>query len=144
RRDVGPGAVRRAAARRRRGAAAGPHPERGTTGWGESAGMTIREFVRTIWTGKYYVLAAVLVVVAGALFYVDRQETQYRATATVQLYGVQSVQGGESLVEVTVATDADDVTSPEVAEAAATALGEQIGRAVCREGLRSSEASGGV
>ncbi len=85
--------------------------------------MTIREFVRTVWAGKYYVLAAVLVVVAGALFYLDRQETMYRATATVQLYGVQSAQGGESLVEVTVATDADDVTSPEVAEAAATALG---------------------
>ncbi|WP_426309422.1 hypothetical protein [Cellulosimicrobium sp. E-16] len=86
--------------------------------------MTIREFLRTIWAGKYYVLAAVLVVVAAALFYVDRQETMYRATATVQLYGVQSAQGGESLVEVTVATDADDVTSPEVAAAAATALGE--------------------
>ncbi len=86
--------------------------------------MTIREFVRTIWAGKYYVLAAVLVVVAGALFYLDRQDTQYRAAATVQLYGVQSAQGGESLVEVTVATTADDVTSPEVAEAAATALGE--------------------
>ncbi|ARU50650.1 hypothetical protein CBR64_03195 [Cellulosimicrobium cellulans] len=86
--------------------------------------MTIREFLRTIWAGKYYVLAAVLVVVAAALFYVDRQETMYRATATVQLYGVQSAQGGESLVEVTVATDADDVTSPEVADAAASALGE--------------------
>ncbi|MFE6236482.1 hypothetical protein [Cellulosimicrobium sp. NPDC057862] len=86
--------------------------------------MTIREFVRTVWAGKYYVLAAVLVVVAGALFYLDRQETMYRATATVQLYGVQSAQGGESLVEVTVMTDADDVTSPEVAEAAATALGD--------------------
>ncbi len=86
--------------------------------------MTIREFLRTIWAGKYYVLAAVLVVVAAALFYVDRQETMYRATATVQLYGVQSAQGGESLVEVTVATDADDVTSPEVAAAAAAALGE--------------------
>ncbi|MBN0042165.1 hypothetical protein JN535_18575 [Cellulosimicrobium cellulans] len=86
--------------------------------------MTIREFLRTVWAGRYYVLAAVLVVVAAALFYVDRQETTYRATATVQLYGVQSAQGGESLVEVTVATDADDVTSPEVADAAAAALGE--------------------
>lgn len=86
--------------------------------------MTIREFIRTVWAGKYYVLATVLVVVVGAFLYVDRQETQYRATATVQLYGVQSAQGGESLVEVTVATTADDVTSPEVAEAAATALGE--------------------
>lgn len=86
--------------------------------------MTIREFLRTVWAGKYYVLAAILVVVGAALFYVDRQETMYRATATVQLYGVQSAQGGESLVEVTVVTDAEDVTSPEVAAAAAAALGE--------------------
>ena len=86
--------------------------------------MTIREFVRTVWAGRYYVLAAVLVVVAGALFYLDRQETQYRATATVQLHGVQSAQGGESLVEVTVTTNAEDVTSTAVAEAAATALGD--------------------
>ncbi|MFC8923178.1 hypothetical protein [Cellulosimicrobium sp. NPDC057127] len=86
--------------------------------------MTIREFFRTIWAGKYYVLAAVLVVTAGALLYLVRQETLYRATATVQLYGVQSAQGGEQLVEVTVATDADDVSSPEVADAAAAALGD--------------------
>lgn len=86
--------------------------------------MTIREFFRTIWAGKYYVLAAVLVVAAGAMLYLVRQETLYRATATVQLYGVQSAQGGEQLVEVTVATDADDVSSPEVADAAAAALGD--------------------
>lgn len=85
--------------------------------------MTIREFFRTVWAGKYYVLAAVLVVVVGALLFILRQETQYRATATVQLYGVQSAQGGEELVEVTIATSADDVSSPEVAEAAAGALG---------------------
>ncbi|WP_069388179.1 polysaccharide biosynthesis tyrosine autokinase, partial [Cellulosimicrobium cellulans] len=85
--------------------------------------MTIREFFRTVWAGRYYVLAAVLVVVVGALLFLVRQETQYRATATVQLYGVQSAQGGEQLVQVTVATSADDVSSPEVAEAAAGALG---------------------
>ncbi len=86
--------------------------------------MTIREFARTVWSGRYYVLGAVLVVVAGALFYLDRQDTTYRAVATVQLYGVQSAQGGESLVEVTVTTDAEDVTSAEVAAAAAAALDE--------------------
>jgi tyrosine-protein kinase Etk/Wzc len=86
--------------------------------------MTIREFFRTVWAGKYYVLAAVLVVAAGALLYLTQQQTQYRATATVHLNGVQSVQGGEQLVQVTVETDPDDVTSPEVAEVAAGALGE--------------------
>ncbi|WP_251150484.1 polysaccharide biosynthesis tyrosine autokinase [Cellulosimicrobium sp. Marseille-Q4280] len=104
--------------------------------------MTIREFVHTVWAGKYYVLAAVLVVVAGALFYLDRQDTLYRASATVQLYGVQSAQGGEELVEVTVATDPDDVTSPEVAEAAATALGEPTSSAPELAALVTAEVDG--
>ncbi|OCI32661.1 Wzz/FepE/Etk N-terminal domain-containing protein [Oerskovia enterophila] len=85
--------------------------------------MTVREFIRTVWAGKWYVLAAVLVVVAGALYYLNQQETVYKATATVQLIGVQSAQGGEQVVEVTVATDLDDVTSDPVVEAAATSLG---------------------
>ncbi|TGJ97853.1 hypothetical protein DLJ96_08110, partial [Actinotalea fermentans ATCC 43279 = JCM 9966 = DSM 3133] len=84
--------------------------------------MTVREFVRTVWVGKYYVLAAVLVVVAAAFVYLDRQETVYKATATVRLVGVQSAQGGEQVVEVTVDTDLSDVTSDPVVQAAATTL----------------------
>ncbi|MHA7133400.1 polysaccharide biosynthesis tyrosine autokinase [Oerskovia turbata] len=85
--------------------------------------MTVREFIRTVWAGKYYVLAAVLVVVGGALVYLGQQETVYKATATVRLVGVQSAQGGDQVVEVTVDTDLADVTSPPVVEAAATTLG---------------------
>ncbi len=84
--------------------------------------MTVREFIRTVWAGKWYVLAAVLVVVAGALYYLSQQETQFEAKATVALTGVQTAQGGEKLVEVTVDASADDVTSPEVAAGAATIL----------------------
>lgn len=85
--------------------------------------MTVREFIRTVWDGKWYVLAAVLVVIAGTLFYLGQQETVYKASATVQLVGVQSAQGGEQVVEVTVASDLGDVTSAPVVEAAAATLG---------------------
>ena len=85
--------------------------------------MTVREFIRTVWDGKWYVLGAVLVVIAGALFYVGQQETQYEAQATVSLTGVQTAQGGEQLVEVTVDASPEDVTSPEVVAGAAAILG---------------------
>ena len=55
--------------------------------------MTIREFLRTVWQGRYYVLVAVLVVVAGAAFYVQRQDTVYEATASVQVVAAESVPG---------------------------------------------------
>lgn len=86
--------------------------------------MTIRQFFRTIWAGRYYVLVAVVVVVLAALAYLDRQDTEYRATAVVQLVPTQSVQGGDQPVEVTVATDVDDVTSTAVLDAAAAMLGD--------------------
>jgi Mrp family chromosome partitioning ATPase/capsular polysaccharide biosynthesis protein len=85
--------------------------------------MTVREFIRTVWAGKWYVLAAVLVVVAGATFYVQNQETVYRATATVQITSVQSSQGGDTPVQVTVTTGLDDVTSEPVVTQAADELG---------------------
>ncbi|KRD47353.1 hypothetical protein ASE27_03110 [Oerskovia sp. Root918] len=85
--------------------------------------MTVREFIRTVWAGKWYVLAAVLVVVAAATFYVQNQETVYRATATVQIASVQSSQGGDTTVQVTVATGLDDVTSEPVVTQAADELG---------------------
>ena len=44
--------------------------------------MTIREFVRTLWEGKYLLLAAVVVVVLGTVLYLDRQDPQYSATST--------------------------------------------------------------
>lgn len=85
--------------------------------------MTIREFVRTLREGRYLVLASVLVVVAAALVYLDRQETTYTATATVELMTATANLGTPQATEVTVATTEDDVTSEPVAVAAAAALG---------------------
>lgn len=87
--------------------------------------MTIREFVHTVWAAKYFVLAAVVVVVAAALLYLERQVTMYSATAEVQVLGVQTAQGGEELVEVTVDTTSDDVTAEPVLAAAAQVLGDE-------------------
>ncbi|WP_407316538.1 CpsD/CapB family tyrosine-protein kinase [Isoptericola halotolerans] len=87
--------------------------------------MTIREFVRTVWSAKYLVLTSIVVVVAASLFYLDRQVTMYSATAEVRLLGVQTAQGGEELVEVTVDTTNDDVTAEPVLEAAAQELGDE-------------------
>ncbi|MCB7137024.1 Wzz/FepE/Etk N-terminal domain-containing protein [Cellulosimicrobium marinum] len=86
--------------------------------------MTLREFLRTVWEGKYYVLAAVLVVVAGAVFYVERQETVYEATAGVQVVAAESVPGeNQQASSVTVDTDPEIVRAVAVIEPAAEALG---------------------
>lgn len=85
--------------------------------------MTIREFVRTLWKGKYLVLSAVLIVVLGAVVYLDRQDPEYSATATAQLMTAASPLEASQEINVTVATSNDDVTSAPVAAAAAAALG---------------------
>jgi len=86
--------------------------------------MTIREFLRTVWQGRYYVLVAVLVVVAGAAFYVQRQDTVYEATASVQVVAAESVPGAnQQASSVTVDTDPEIVRLPAVMEVAATELG---------------------
>jgi hypothetical protein len=47
--------------------------------------MTVREFLRTVWSGKYIVVACVLVAVVGAWLYVDRQGTLLESEAVVSL-----------------------------------------------------------
>ncbi|WP_159797150.1 polysaccharide biosynthesis tyrosine autokinase [Puerhibacterium puerhi] len=47
--------------------------------------MTLRELLHVIWSGRGYALAALLVVVAVAWVYTDRQIVDYRATAVVEL-----------------------------------------------------------
>ncbi|GAA4836706.1 hypothetical protein GCM10023221_12430 [Luteimicrobium xylanilyticum] len=85
--------------------------------------MTVREFLRTVWDGKWYVLAAVVIVMVAAVFYLNRQVTTYQATATVQLNSVQSGGGDQGSSAVTANTDPTLVTSLPVAEAAAEELG---------------------
>ena len=85
--------------------------------------MTIREFIRILKEGKYLVLAAMIVVVAGALLYLDQRDDKYAATATVELMTATSpADTGEADV-VTVASSPEDVTSEIVVEAAAADLG---------------------
>lgn len=84
--------------------------------------MTIWDFARTLWAGKYYILVAVQIVMLGALFYVSREPNVYEATATVDLTSVQAVEDAE-LVSVTMPADPEDVISTPVAQAAAEMLG---------------------
>lgn len=85
--------------------------------------MTIREFIRILKEGKYLVLIAMIVVVAGAMFYLDQRDDRYAATATVELMTATSpADTGEANV-VTVASSPEDVTSEIVVETAAAELG---------------------
>lgn len=87
--------------------------------------MTIREFLRTVWAGKYYVLVAVLVVMIGAALYVERQDPVFEATATVQIVAAESVPGAnQQAASVTVDTDPEAVRAPDVVEPAAAALAD--------------------
>lgn len=86
--------------------------------------MTVREFVRTVVAGKYYVVAAVVLVVAGTLLYLGRQQTVYESTAVVHLNSADPAAGSsQSTGPVTVTTDPTIVTSEPVAAEAATLLG---------------------
>ncbi|WP_454042999.1 Wzz/FepE/Etk N-terminal domain-containing protein [Cellulosimicrobium sp. Marseille-Q8652] len=85
--------------------------------------MTIREFLRTVWAGKYFVLVAVLVVMAAAMVYVERQDPVFEATATVQIVAAESVPGAnQEASSVTVDTDPEMIRNPAVLEPAAAAL----------------------
>ncbi len=84
--------------------------------------MTIREFFRTVWQGKYLVVTALVVVLAAAHVYLDRQQVTYEATASVQLVTTDSAPGVAPTTAVD--DDPDIVRSPEVLKAAAEQLGE--------------------
>ncbi|MCK9794819.1 CpsD/CapB family tyrosine-protein kinase [Isoptericola sp. 4D.3] len=84
--------------------------------------MTVREFFKTVWDGKYLVLVVLLVVLAAAYAYLGRQEAVYEATATVQLREADAAPDFESVV-MTADSDPDIATSPEVEDAAAGSLG---------------------
>ena len=85
--------------------------------------MTIREFIRIIREGKYLVLVAMLVVVVGAMFYLDRRDDSYAATATVELMTATTPEDSGEANVVTVASSPEDVTSEIVVQTAAATLG---------------------
>jgi len=85
--------------------------------------MTVQEFVRTVWAGRWLVVVAVLLSVGGAAYYLQNQVAEYQASAVVTLQGSQSPGSDGQQTSLTVTSDLDDVTSAPVLEAAATELG---------------------
>ncbi|MEG3614411.1 hypothetical protein [Isoptericola haloaureus] len=86
--------------------------------------MTLREFLQTVWAGKYYVVAAVLLVLGGTFLYLDRQDTVFESTATVTVAGTDAVPGAETGTSVSVDADPEQVHEPAVVDAAAEQLDE--------------------
>lgn len=82
--------------------------------------MTLQDMFRTVWFGKWLVLVSVLAALAGAWLYVDRQEPEYAAEATVQIVGT------ETLADAGIRLESDPalVTGDAVTTTAATALGD--------------------
>jgi len=89
--------------------------------------MSVREFFRTVWDGKYLVLVVLLVVLAGAYAFIGRQEAVYEATATVQLREADAAPDFETVV-MTADPDPDIATSSEVEDAVSGSLGVDAAR----------------
>ncbi|WP_278235264.1 Wzz/FepE/Etk N-terminal domain-containing protein [Isoptericola sp. AK164] len=87
--------------------------------------MTLREFFHVLWQGKWYVLVAIVAVVATGFVYAERQEVQYEASATVALNSA-GTGSGENAGAVMADPDPLVVTSPEVEQAAADELGTTV------------------
>lgn len=62
--------------------------------------MTLREFLQAMWSGKWHVLAALLVVLVAGYVYAERQVASYRATAAVELQVEDAGRGDGSVVTV--------------------------------------------
>ncbi len=56
--------------------------------------MTLRQFLRALWSGKWYVLAAVVLAVGSGFMYLRTAVAEYRATATVALTAATGASGG--------------------------------------------------
>ena len=82
--------------------------------------MTLQDMLRTIWFGKWLVLVSVLAALAGAWLYVDRQEPEYAAEATVQIIATETLSDAGIRLE----SDPALVTGDAVTTTAATALGD--------------------
>ena len=79
--------------------------------------MTIREFLRAVWDGKYYVLASLLIVSGAALYYSRHLTPEFEANAVVEVASITST-GDTASQSVTVPIDPSVVTGPEVTAAA--------------------------
>lgn len=84
--------------------------------------MTIREPIRTVWSGRWLILTSVAVVVFGALFYQSQQASYYAATAIVEVAAVDETADGERRATLTIDANPAVVKTTEVAERAAEML----------------------
>ncbi|WP_165350377.1 polysaccharide biosynthesis tyrosine autokinase [Xylanimonas protaetiae] len=84
--------------------------------------MTFREFLHAIWSGRWFVLAGVVLAVVAVAVYTKQAVTEYQATATVTLESAE----GTGVGNTPVAADSNPATvlSLPVIDAAATALAE--------------------
>lgn len=96
--------------------------------------MTIRDFFRAVWDGKYLVVVVLVTVLAASYVYLDRQRETYEASATVQLRAADLPSDSEAGT-VTVDADPDVARSPQVLRAAARALGYEGDRRTLAAGL---------
>ncbi|SKC37594.1 polysaccharide biosynthesis tyrosine autokinase [Krasilnikoviella flava] len=74
--------------------------------------MTVREFLRVMWEGKYFLVASIVLALAAATVYADRKPEVFEATATVQ---INSVDLGDSTTPAATTTSVD--TDPGLVEA---------------------------
>lgn len=86
--------------------------------------MTIRELLRTLWFGRWLIVASVVVVMFGAVFYQSRQDTFYEANAIVEYATINDpVVGEEASAALPIDPNPSVVESRAVAERVAEALG---------------------
>ncbi|HEY0117164.1 MAG TPA: Wzz/FepE/Etk N-terminal domain-containing protein, partial [Cellulomonas sp.] len=82
--------------------------------------MTLQDFLRTVWFGRWLVVVSVLAAGAGAWYYLSQQEPVYAAEAKVQLVDTETLAAAGLRLD----SDPSLSVSDDVATAAATALGD--------------------
>lgn len=89
--------------------------------------MTVRELLRAIWNGRWFVLGAIVVVVAASYVYAQKQVITYRAATEVQLATIDDTVSTDAGVKALVTPDVREVTSSAVLAAAASEPGVDAG-----------------
>ena len=85
--------------------------------------MSVRELLRAIWNGRWFVLVAVVLVVAASYVYAQRVVITYRAAVGVELATIDPKVATAAGVQALVSPDITVVTSPAVLAAAASRPG---------------------
>ena len=88
--------------------------------------MTVREFLRVMWEGKYLLVGAVVLALAAAWVYADRKPEVFEATATVQINAVDLGESDTPATTTTVDTDPRLVEAPGVLDVVGEAVGNGV------------------